>query len=438
MTLPNPDRGPPNSLSLGHLPQDRMPAAPSSWHHEENMRIWLQTKSEEERRKQEEQKTHQETLKLEQRKVEQSMLRESLHANIPPQMVPLVFAGMSGGPFQNMALEWAQQAFASVSLQHQQAAQIQQQQAPQQIQQQPQSGQVTTQPSSEQRRLTGPQPNPYGAQQMQQPHPGASPQIQPNTGFIPSYQNPNPSVDRARLPGPSPSMSSTTSATRPPSSNLPLLNTVEMQPQPPPQPHPGVQLPAHHAVQQTQHTQQQEQQASSPIYFHHWVPPNTQGSSTKDPGTPSGKSQHGSPFSQSQSSYLRSDYTNSPKKRKATGAHQAAPVPSSGPPQTSPAFSHTSSRSNSGRRHGRSRQQSDASSRAVNETSGGRRHRSRTTSGRQSVSEAESSSQGHNSAQAETCPGPQRQHHPTSSATRHEPQERNERYSPKRERERSS
>ncbi|KAL8906922.1 MAG: hypothetical protein Q9207_001730 [Kuettlingeria erythrocarpa] len=418
-----------------------MPAAPAQWHGaEENMRIWLQTRTEEERRKQEEQKTHQESLKLEQRKVEQSMLRESLQANIPPQMVPLVFAGMSGGPFQNMALEWAQQAFASVSLQNQQAAQIQQQQAQQQLQQPPQQpGQATTQqPSSEQRRLTGPQPNPYGAQQMQQPHPAASPQIQPNTGFIPSYQNSNASVDRARLPGPSPSMSSATSASRQPSSTLPRLNTVEMPPQGPLQAHPGVQLPAHHAIQQTQHTQQQEQQASSPIYFHHWVPPNTQGSSTKDPGTPTGKSQHGSPFSQSQSSYLRSDYTSSPKKRKATGAHPAAPAPSSGPPQTSPAFSHTSSGSNSGKRHGRSRQQSDASSRAVNETSGGGRHRSRTTSGRQSVSEAESGSQRHDSAQAETRLGQQRQHHTASSATRHEPQERHEQYTPKREREGSS
>lgn len=413
MTLPNPDRGPPPStMSIGQLP-----AAPSQWHGaEESMRNWLQAKSEEERRKQEEQKTHQESLKLEQRKVEQTILRESLQGGIPPYMVPMVFAGMSGGPLPNMALQWAQQAFAEITLQQQAHLQQQQQQAPQQPQPQQQLNQASTQSSADQRRLTGPQPNPYGPQQLQQAPPGASPQVQPKQAFIPSYQSVTTSTDRGRVPGPSPSVSSSTSAARQPPSNLPRLNTVEMQPQQPPQVHAGLQLPAHHAIQQTQHAQQQEQQASSPIYFHHWHPPNTQGGSNKDPGTPTGKSQHGSPFSQSQSSYLRSDYTSSPKKRKATGAHQAAPAPSSGPLETSPSFSHTSSGSNSGRRRGRSRQPSDASSRAINDSSG-RHHRSRTESGRQSVSEAESSSQRHNSAQAETRPG-QQQHLPAGTATR--------------------
>ncbi|KAL8721609.1 MAG: hypothetical protein Q9225_001731 [Loekoesia sp. 1 TL-2023] len=440
MTLPNPDRAASSSssMSIGQLP-----AAPSQWHGaEESMRNWLQAKSEEERRKQEEQKTNQESLKLEQRKVEQTILRESLQGGIPPYMIPMVFAGMGGGSLPNTALEWAQHAMASITLQQQ--AQVQQQQQQQQQHQAPQQpqqqhpGQATTQSSSDQRRLTGPHPNPYGPQQLQQAPPGAAAQAPQSTGFVPSYQSSNISVDRGRLPGPSPTMASSTSAARQPSSTLPRLNTVEMQVQQPSQAHAGLQLPAQHPLQQAQHAQQQEQQVSSPIYFHHWVPPNMQGSSNKDPGTPTGKSQHGSPFSQSQSSYLRSDYTNSPKKRKATGAHQAAPAPSSGPPETSPSFSHTSSGSNSGRRRGRSRQHSDASSRAVNETSSGRHHRSRTESGRQSVSEAESGSQRHNSAQAETRPSQQQQRHPAGSATRQEAEERGEGYSPKREREGSS
>ncbi|KAI4168355.1 MAG: hypothetical protein LQ343_006440 [Gyalolechia ehrenbergii] len=332
MTLPNPERGPStSSMSIGQLP-----AAPSQWHGaEESMRNWLQAKSEEERRKQEEQKTQQESLKLEQRRVEQTILRESLQGGIPPYMVPMVFAGMAGGTLPNTALEWAQHAMASITLQQQ--AQLQQQQQQQQAQQQQpqqqqhqQPSQAPAQSSSDQRRLTGPQPNPYGPQQLQQAPRAATPQTQQNIGFVPSYQSSNVSVDRARLPGPSPTMAPATSAARQPSSTLPRLNTVETPVQQVPQAHPGLQLPAQHPLQQTQHAQQQEQQVSSPIYFHHWVPPNTQGSSNKDPGTPTGKSQHGSPFSQTQSSYLRSDYTSSPKKRKATGAHHAAPAPSSG------------------------------------------------------------------------------------------------------------
>lgn len=442
MTLPNPDRGPASSnLSIGQLP-----AAPSQWHGaEESMRNWLQAKSEEERRKQEEQKTQQESLKLEQRRVEQNILRESLQGGIPPYMVPMVFAGMGGGTLPNTALEWAQHAMASITLQQQaQLQQQQQQQQQQQVQQQPQQQQLQqqvqapTQASSDQRRLTGPQPNPYGPQQLQQAPSTATPQIQQNTGFVPSYQSSNVSVDRARLPGPSPTMAPSTLTTRQPASTLPRLNTVETPVQHVPQAHAGLQLPAQHPLQQTQHAQQQEQQVSSPIYFHHWVPPNTQGSSNKDPGTPTGKSQHGSPFSQTQSSYLRSDYTSSPKKRKATGSHQAAPAPSSGPANTSPSFSHTSSGSNSGRRRGRSRQQSDASSHAANDPSSSRHHRGRTESGRQSVSEAESGSQRHNSAQAETRPSRQHQQPPAGSAPRREPQERSDRNSPKREHEGSS
>ncbi|KAL9602698.1 MAG: hypothetical protein Q9219_001688 [cf. Caloplaca sp. 3 TL-2023] len=435
MTLPNPERGPPSSLG-------QLPPAPTQWHGaEEHMRAWLQTKSEEERRRQEEQKTHQETLKLEQRKIEQAILHESLQGGIPPYMVPIVFAGMNGGTLANTALEWAQHAMASITIQQQaqlQQQQQQQQQQPQQLQQHQQPGQIPTQSSSDQRRLTGPQPNPYGAQQSQQIHSTVTPQAQPNTGFVPSYQSSNAPIERGRLPGPSPIMTSATSVVRQPPSTLPRLNTVETPGQQLPQAHTSSQLPAQHPLQHAQNMQQQEQQASSPIYFHHWVPPNTTGGSNKDPGTPTGKSQHGSPFSQNQSSYLRSDYTNSPKKRKATGAHQAAPAPSSGPPDTSPSFSHTSSGSNSGRRPGRSRQHSNASSRAANDASSGRHHRSRTESGRQSVSEAESGSQRHNSAQAETRPSQPGQHQPAGPARRQEPSEHSGRNSPKREREGSS
>ncbi|KAL8631492.1 hypothetical protein Q9189_002821 [Teloschistes chrysophthalmus] len=439
MTLPNPERRPSSgAMSIGPLPR-----APESWNGaEESMRSWLAAKTEEEKRKAEEQRTQQATLMLEQRKIEQSILHESLQGGIPPYMVPMVFAGLAGGPVAQSALEWTQQAVATISLQQQAQLQQQQQQAQQQPQQHPQPNQPSTQNAPDQRRMiTGPQPNPYGPQPGQQV-PAPAPQVQSNIGFVPSYQPSNVPVERPRLPGPPSSVSSSTltftSASRQPASSLPRLNTVDSTPlQQPPPTHGGLALPAQHALSQPQQPQQPEQQVSSPLYFHHWVPPNTQTTSNKDPGTPTGKSQHDSPFSQSQSSYLRSDYANSPKKRKLTGGHQAAPATSSGPagpagpPETSPSFSHTSSGSMSGnRRRNRSRQHSDASSRAINEPSNARRPRSRTASGRQSVSEAESGSQRHNSAQPETRPSQQQQQHHHRSAGSYE---HSGHHSPKRE-----
>ncbi|KAK5084533.1 hypothetical protein LTR05_005611, partial [Lithohypha guttulata] len=99
------------------------------------MRNWLQAKAEEDKRKQEEERTKQETLRLDQRKIEQTMLRDSLHGGIPPPMVPLIFAGMGGGNLSNHTLEWAQQYLAQLSLQNQQQQQqlqVQQQQIQQQ------------------------------------------------------------------------------------------------------------------------------------------------------------------------------------------------------------------------------------------------------------------------------------------------------------------
>lgn len=287
--------------------------------------------------------------------------------------------------------------------------------------------------------ITGPQPNPYGPQQMQasqtaslqsgQQLPSQAPS---GSSFPPSYPS-SSAAERARTQQP------TLQAAPPPTSAprtqqaapLSRLNTGELQIQPPPAGPSGLQLPGQHPLQQAQSAQQSDQPSSSPtISFHHWVPPNTQAGG-KDPPTPSGKSQHESPYSQTQSSHLRSEYTSSPKKRKATGSHQPAPPPTSNPPDTSPSFSHTSSGSTSGRRRGHSRQRSDASSRAMQDQSG-MRHRQpdRTESGRQSLSEAESGSQRHNSVQPETR---QTQHHPAGSEMRPESRDINDRDSPKRE-----
>lgn len=60
----------------------------------EDMKMRLQAKIEEDRRKQEEEKTHQGSLVLEQRRIEQSILSDALRAGVPPNLVPLIFNGI--------------------------------------------------------------------------------------------------------------------------------------------------------------------------------------------------------------------------------------------------------------------------------------------------------------------------------------------------------
>ena len=418
MTLQNSDRGPPSiAQSLGQLP-----APPSQWQGaDESMRNWLQAKAEEDRRKQEEERTRQETLRLEQRKIEQTILRESLQGGVPPHMVPMVFAGMGGGNLANVSMEWAQHYMAQMNLQAQiQQQQLQQQQQQQQHQQhqqqqhhqQQQSALPPPQSSPELRRdprmIAGPQPNPYGSQQLPPPQgPSTQPgqqtqsQIALPTSFPQTYQAPNLSSDRLRMQQQQQPLQAAPLApiARPPvSSSLARLNTGEMQIQAPPQA--GLQLPTQHPVQQTQASQQQEQQASSPsIYFHHWVPPASQ-TTSKDPQTPSGKSQHESPYSQSTNSHLRSEYTNSPKKRKTTGSHQPGQTSSSNHrTETSPPFSQNVL---SERHRAHSNHRSDASSRGAHEALGRSGSRPESRHRHHSISEADSGSQRQASTQPET------------------------------------
>ncbi|KAL9094649.1 MAG: hypothetical protein Q9163_006543, partial [Psora crenata] len=396
---------------------------------DESMRSWLHAKSQEDRRKQEEEKTRQEGLRLEQRKIEQSMLQESLRGGIPPPMVPMVFASMGGANVSNMSVEWAQHYMTQMSIQQQQQQQQQQQHqqqqqqqlqvAAQQQQQQQQHlqqhHQAQVQPSPEPRRdtrlLTGPNPNPYAAPPMQPPMhnaavpPAMQPVLTPSSALVPSYQTAGLVADRSRPPHAVPP----TSNPRPQQTlNLhqggPLsrINTGEIQIQPPSTAIQGLQISGQHPLQQIQNAHPPDQASSPTIYFHHYVPPGAQQqqqqqqqqhppppAKDQDPGTPLGKNV--SPQSQSSGSHLRSEYTTSPKKRKATGEHKP-------PPEPSPSFSHQSSTS----RRRRSRQHSDASAKGPHDYPA-----PRTDSSRQSLSEAEN---GRNSAQPET-----RQRHPTGS-----------------------
>lgn len=209
-------------------PLGQLPPPPTQWQGSEDaMRNWLHAKAEEDRRKQEEERTHQESLRLEQRRLEHDILKTSINGGIPPPMIPVVFAGMGGGTLPQAALDWAQQFMASQAPGHPQLMP-------------PQGGMV---PSERRRDSQGQLYQHY--QPPAPPAPGA-----PGQAPVAAYPIP-PSPTRGRghtVAGlqPVPRQAGQVS-------NLPHLNT-------------NVPQHAHH----------QEHQAS-PIYFHHWQPPATQG-----------------------------------------------------------------------------------------------------------------------------------------------------------------
>ena len=129
VTLPNPDGG----LTAIGRPLGQLPAPPQPrWQvGDESMRTWLQAKCEEDKRRQQEERTRQEELRLDRRKIEQSMLRESTEGGVPPHMIPLIFAGVAGRNLPAASLEWAQVYMAQISLRTQQQLQQQRQQAQQ-------------------------------------------------------------------------------------------------------------------------------------------------------------------------------------------------------------------------------------------------------------------------------------------------------------------
>lgn len=336
MTLPDPSRQPPPpppppvalGQSLGAIPQP-----PHQWHgQEESMRHWLLAKAEEDKRKQEEEKTRQESLRLEQRRIEQAMLRESLQGGVPPQLVPMIYAGMGAASLGQISMDWL----------HQYASQMQT------AQQQQQQHAVHSPPEVRRdSRLLGQAPgtfHPVPPTPPQQPHVhNAEPSQQP--------PQPAPTFTAYQPPGRPGPTSTPRSATH---TQLPRLTTNEMYIQQPPPHNPS----SAHPLQQTQ--THAEQPTSSPsIYFHHWVPPSE--SKPAAPQTPASKAGSSNPEpssahpAQSESSEYHRD---SPRKRKAQGGHHPQPPPSSiGAMHTSPSFSSSSgsNRKGVGSGHQRSR-----------------------------------------------------------------------------------
>ncbi|KAK4202575.1 hypothetical protein QBC40DRAFT_321409, partial [Triangularia verruculosa] len=345
-------------------PYTQLPLPPS-WHgNEESMQCWLKAKAEEDKRKQEEERTRQESFRLEQRKMEHEILRTSLQGGIPPPLVPVVFAGMSGGALSPQTWEWAQQFIPPHQQQHPPALMP--------------PGAIS---SEHQRRDS--QVQAYG----QYPTSGGVPSTPgsaqgPTSSYMAGYPG-SPTRPRGQsMPG------------RPPS-NLPNLNTnLPGGPGggPATAPHPGI-----------AHSQHQEAQPSPSIYFHHWQPPTTQAggarSGTDQPGTPS--------------------VGESPRKRKAAGPQPPIPPPSTAQRLRSPPFQHGAGLSNPppGRRRGHSRQRSDLGSYRAGgrglrgESSGpGREMSPMHTSGTSSARESEpsASSQPQQSHRAPPQPTPMR------------------------------
>ncbi|KAI1745558.1 hypothetical protein F4680DRAFT_465491 [Xylaria scruposa] len=339
MTLaqPPPPHGPPHPPAPGSVMQAQAPPAPSphsqslgplppppQWQgSEDSMRSWLLAKAEEERRKQEEERTRQESLRLEQRRIEHDMLRTLLERGIPPPMIPVVFAGLSGGHLSQATLEWVQQFLP----------------LPQHAQILPAQG-----PMSPGHRRDSQQYGSYAGSAGVPPTPGSVAGTQ--AGFVP-YQGPG-SPTRARAH----TISGLGSAAGRPlgglgSSALPRLSTGEgisgpphpshtatqQQPPPPPQQQP----------QQQQGAVAQQETQSPGIYFHYWQPPTSNVSASQ----------------QTASS------VDSPKKRKATGPQQSVPPPgqrrSRSPTFGPQASSAVLSNPPPGRRRGHSRQRSDIS-----------------------------------------------------------------------------
>jgi hypothetical protein len=270
MTLPDPNRGQTSSLSQSF---NQMPAPPAQWQGaEESMRNWLLAKVEEDKRKQEEEKTKQETIRLDQRRIEQSMLRESLSGGIPQHLIPMIFAGISGGSLTNASIEWLQHYMAQLQAQTQQP---------------PPPGhppQASPDLRREARMINPLQSNIYGGAPPAQQEPLPLGPVLPGQPLTQASSSTPASRARATSLASAP-----TSAPRPPPhAALPRLTTNEMQiHQPPPTSHGGHQAP------QSERTNLPEPAASSPsIYFHHWVPPTSQSEkpTEKQPATPSGKS----------------------------------------------------------------------------------------------------------------------------------------------------
>ena len=272
MTLPEPGRSQATISQQAGSGPGQMPAPPSQWQGaEESMRSWLLAKAEEDKRRQEE-------LRLEKRKIDQSMLRESMKGGIPLHLIPMMFID-SGGAYSPISQEWLSQYSV-----HLQGAQHQALQAP--------SDQRDPRPT-----VASHQHTPYGTTSQAAVLPALASQQQ-TTGSLSgsSYRGRRSPSGTVRH---SPSGVSSSSLRQVTHTSLPKLTTSDRQHSHSTSGQPGIQI-----IQQGQPSQQagsssatsasqaEQQSTATPILFHHWTPNVNQGANTSGSAAsavPSGK-----------------------------------------------------------------------------------------------------------------------------------------------------
>ncbi|RLL98227.1 hypothetical protein CFD26_102083 [Aspergillus turcosus] len=325
---------PPSSINLqpdvgrsDMVPMSQLPPAPPGWSSPEDLRQWLQAKAEEDRRRQEEEKTRQESLRLEQRKIELNMLRDSLQSGVPPQMIPLIFAGISGGSLPQSAIELIQHHVSQNPGTRNNAPPPTPHPSAPLHQQQPSALDLPPPPSLSQRHppLAIPAdirrdsrvlpPNPYAS---------LPPQHHPIPGPVLSQ----PLTTHGRSPtnqsfGRPPLSSGPGNATASPLSRI--NGGTHLQHVPPTLSNAQYATGSSVPSSQIAGVKQEHPPRHSPpsLYFHHWVPPGQ---------APPAKNQHDSPVISIAPSQRRYEYQSPPgRKRKSQIPHQPAPLPSSRP-----------------------------------------------------------------------------------------------------------
>ncbi|KAL4810050.1 hypothetical protein BDV18DRAFT_156424 [Aspergillus unguis] len=312
LTLPPPDVGFANMPST--TVNQQLPPPPAQWQSsDDGMQHWLRARAEEDRRKQEEEKTRQESLRLEQRRVEQSMLRDSLMAGIPPHIVPLIFAGICQNGLPQPVVELAQQYLSQTSgprapqITHAPPAVSASSGSHSYSHSNPQSRRPSMHarqdsgpyiPASAQHVVPPPRPPNILLSQNAPPDASAPPTPQqPGRRSLPSAPH-DPRAGSAQWAQPQSSQVNWGPVQYVPGSSVPVAQV-------PPRPN------------------SQSRRSPPSLYFHHWTPP-----AQSQAGAAYGKNHRDSPASSTNS--RRSEHHTSPsRKRKASGPHQDAPVPSS-------------------------------------------------------------------------------------------------------------
>ncbi|KAJ5674074.1 hypothetical protein N7462_009513 [Penicillium macrosclerotiorum] len=319
MESSNRDLPPPSTLT--HRPSAMptpLPPPPAHWISPEDMQHWLQAKAEEDRRNQEEERTRQESLRLEQRKMEHTILMESLRNGVPPHMVPLVFASMSGGMNSSAWVDRMHQYIldttrnTSMSTRPQEASPAYYSGSAQATTLPPLSHQLSqmapVEPPRDTRDIRILHSNVYTSTAQNPPlnTENIPSQLPPRSGGfsfnpVPNTPSSAPSLVQRPLEVPSRSQAST-------------FNSVHYIGVPPP-PNPAV-----------RGQQENRSRRTSPVIsFHHWTPPSHQ-----QPQVPSNRNQEDSVPSSNMSSQIRASGQASPgRKRKSLSVHRQVPHPSS-------------------------------------------------------------------------------------------------------------